>query len=198
MPNPNGHLIATLIVTFDANAVTPVGSIGGGGYCLFKGDMSCVWCAGGSNPDRGICTSNYAGCTEGVERAEGNSYYYVDNSQATTKWDCGPSGWSFISSVEKCDRYSYRNASGECVLCPNADFKQLNSDGTTVELFPRGDYYEFKLTGCHINITPGGQYVDETGTFTFGPIEGNVCYHSGALYPPVATGDFHTEEKQPE
>ncbi len=176
-----GHLVVALIFTFDANAVIVNGAVGGGGYCLFKGDNSCAWCAGGSSPDPGLCIPDYAGCTSGVERAEGNSYYYVDNNQATTKWDCGPSGWSFISSLEKCDRYSYRNSNGECVMCPYADFKYLNIDGTLVEILPRGDYYEYKLTGCHIYFQPGQQYVDETGTFTFEPNVDNACYHSGVL-----------------
>jgi len=169
-----------ILFTFDANAVTINGSVGGGGYCLFKGDMSCAWCSGGSiNYPPSYCDETYASCTGGVERALGNTYYYVENNKAITTWDCGPSGWTFINSKEKCDRFSYRNSSGECVMCPYPDFVYVDSEEPP---FPRGDDVEYRLTGCNVQVNPGIYYKDKTGIFTFdGPDAYYQCFHTGIL-----------------
>lgn len=64
-------------------------------------------------------------------------------------------------------------------MCPYPEFQQVNADGTIIDIFPRGDNYEYKLTGCHIYINTMSEYVDETGTFVF--TEGTQCDHSGIL-----------------
>lgn len=64
-------------------------------------------------------------------------------------------------------------------MCPYADFQMVNVDGTAIDILPRGDNYEYKLTGCNVQVTPESEYVDETGTFVFS--EYAQCFHSGTL-----------------
>ncbi len=186
MPNPNGRLFSIVILLSainSAHAVVINGAISSDGYCLYKEDFSCVWCQGaaGSTPS-GTCSTGYAGCTDGVSTMSGNHSYDVDSAKATTTYDCGWSGWTLVRSLEKCDRYSYRQSNGECAECPFPDFEMINTNGTLIPIYPRGDYYEFKLTGCRINITNSDTYQDETGTFVFSTDDhSTLCYHSGVL-----------------
>jgi len=50
-------------------------------------------------------------------------------------------------------------------------------DGT--DLMPRGDNYQFLLTGCNIFLSTGTVYKDDTGLFVY--TENVTCYHSGKL-----------------
>ena len=146
------------------------------GYCLYHGDQeNCTWCEpGGTQP--GSCIKGYASCSTDVTvSAVNTSITLLDY-----KWTCTPSGWtsSYNPTPTNCDRYSYK-FNGECVMCPYPDFKILNVDGTTADIFPRGDNWEYKLTGCNIQVNPSQEYIDQTGRFIFSDVV--QCFHSGIL-----------------
>jgi len=48
-----------------------------------------------------------------------------------------------------------------------------------IDLMPRGDNYQFLLTGCNIFLSTGTVYKDDTGLFVY--TENVTCYHSGKL-----------------
>jgi len=171
LPNPNGHLIAAIIFTFDANAVTNNGYADAGGYCLHKDNTNCVWCStGGAQP--GNCKKGYAGCTDSATTANLYALVNINTSAAKTTWECTSSGWQ-ASTTMLCDRYSYKNSSGECVLCPTPDFVYADSGEAPL---PHGDNYQYYITGCNISVDPFSEYMDTTGKFVF--TDGGQCNYT--------------------
>ena len=181
-------IILTAIVVCTLHTIRASGSYDIGGTtthpqsCLYGNQMmECWFCnAYDSEPD-GNCVKGYPGCL-GLSNINEIGESPVSETDGTTKitYRCSDTGWTIdiseTSPSSTCDRYSYRNEAGVCIMCPDPNFMYLESGEYPV---PRGDNYYFLLTGCNISVAADTEYFDATGIFTF--TESTTCPHDGIL-----------------
>lgn len=172
-PKENGPFFAVMVCCA-ANAGANVT-----GNCLYKDMYECWWCPVGGTKPGATCTAGYAGCLNNSYISDiGDSPVTVQNGSQTTTYTCTAAGWEAKTSggsSSSCDRYSYYQPGYGCKTCPLPDFTY--EDGT--DLMPRGDNYQFLLTGCNIYVSTGAVYKDDTGLFVY--TDNATCYHSGKL-----------------